>query len=294
MDFKQLESFIQIAKYGSFSKAADALYLTQPTISNHIHQLENELQITLLIRGSKSVTLTEAGEILFYHATNILNERENALFDLNRFKGSVAGTLVISYSAIPEQFFLTDILYAFSKQYQDIHYQFDQYDSKKIIQLVVTGHLDFGFVSFKEPHQFLTYHQIEEDEIVLIASPKRHRKLESIQDLTRLPLIMQKEHSGTRALIEDRLAAQGLSLDAFHVISTADSQDTIKNLVEHDFGLAFMSKNAIVSELEDQRLKIIPLPDFKIKRNFYFVYHNRRILCPLSETFKEFIQSKDR
>ena len=82
MDFRKLESFVSIVKHGSFTKAAEELYLTQPTITGHIQSLENRLGTVLLNRNGKTVSLTEAGQILYTHALNILSTREHALLSL--------------------------------------------------------------------------------------------------------------------------------------------------------------------------------------------------------------------
>ncbi|HQA47930.1 MAG TPA: LysR family transcriptional regulator, partial [Bacillota bacterium] len=98
MEFRQLESFVAIAKHGSFTRAAEELYLTQPTLTGHIQAIENELGTVLLNRCGKSVTLTEAGRILYNHAVNILNMREQALFTLAKYEGKLEGELAIAAS----------------------------------------------------------------------------------------------------------------------------------------------------------------------------------------------------
>ncbi len=110
MDFKQLESFVMLAKLRNFSKAAEKLYLTQPTISNHINNLERDLDTLLFNRSNKKVSLTQAGEILLNHALSILNERDQALFSLGQFQGEIIGTLEIASSSIPERYLLTELL----------------------------------------------------------------------------------------------------------------------------------------------------------------------------------------
>lgn len=122
MDFKQLETFVTIAKLKSFSKAAEHLFLTQPTISNHIQNLEKELKTILINRTNKNISLTQAGELLYKHAIDILNKKESAIFSLNQFKGKIEGILEISASTIPEQYYLPDLLIEFSKKYPEVKY----------------------------------------------------------------------------------------------------------------------------------------------------------------------------
>ena len=116
MDFRQLESFVAIAKHGSFTRAAEELYLTQPTLTGHIQAIENELGTVLLNRCGKSVTLTEAGRILYNHAVNILNMREQALFTLAKYEGKLEGELAIAASTVPQRYILPGLLAAFSQR----------------------------------------------------------------------------------------------------------------------------------------------------------------------------------
>ena len=115
MDLKQLEIFVAVAKYQSFSKAAKELFLTQPTISAHIQNLEKELGTILVNRNNKIITLTRQGEILFEHAIYILNNCKRAIYDIKEYEGKIEGAIDIACSSIPETYVLPDFLKSFSK-----------------------------------------------------------------------------------------------------------------------------------------------------------------------------------
>ncbi len=292
MDFKQLESFVMIAKVKSFSKAADKLFLTQPTISNHIHNLEKELGTALFNRTNKNITLTNAGEILFKYAVSILNKRDHAFFSLNSYKGRIEGILEIASSSIPEQYYLTDVMCKFSRKYPDVKYNLMKYDTKKVIDKLNLGEIDFGIVGAKKDSPQLEYTEIMDDEIVLVAPNNEAFAATDSIDLKKLgdvQVIMREEGSGTRTVVENALKSAGISYGDLNVVAEIESTETIKKLVTNGLGISFMSKKALKYELQNNLLKILSVGGLEITRKFYFVYHTKRVLSPLSEAFKEFI-----
>ncbi len=294
MDFKQLESFVTIAKLKSFSKAADKLYLTQPTISNHIHLLESELGTILFNRTNKNITLTRAGDILYEYAISILNKKEHAYFSLNAFKGKIEGILEISSSSIPELYYLTEMICKFSKAYPGVKYNLMKYDTKQVLDKIQNGEIDFGIVGAKKEIPQLEYIDVMDDEIALVIPVKGELSKfseMSLEDLASLPIILREEGSGSRAAVMDYLKERNIDTDALNIIAEVESNEAIKKFVEYGLGISFISTRSIQKEIRDEALKIIPIGDGSIRRKFYFVYHRKRVLSPLSETFKDFILS---
>ncbi|MBO8169205.1 MAG: LysR family transcriptional regulator [Thermoanaerobacteraceae bacterium] len=293
MDFKQLQSFVAVVKLRSFSKAAESLYLTQPTISGHIQALEQELGTVLINRNSnKQVSPTRAGEILFQYAVDILNKRENALFSLSKFKGKIEGILEISASTIPEQYFLPDILSKFNKKYPDVQYNLMKYDSQEVIDKILSGEIDFGFVGFKKELNQLDYIEITEDSIVLIAPDQgKYSNMDTIPAsfLAGEKFIMREKGSGTRKVLEKALAKHNIPLDSLNVVAFIENTQTIKECVRKGLGLTFISEKAVAEELAGKVFKILNIEGLEIRRQFYFVYHKTRVLSPLAQTFKEFV-----
>jgi DNA-binding transcriptional LysR family regulator len=292
MDFKQLESFITISKLNSFSKAAEKLFLTQPTISNHIQSLEKELGTILFNRTNKKITLTESGEILYEYAISILNKRDLAFFSLNEFKGKIEGILEISSSTIPEEYYLTDVISKFNIIYPEVKYLLMKYDTKQVLDKIQMGEIDFGIVGAKKEIPNIKYIKIFDDEIVLIA-PKneKYNNIESmnIKDLKNFPIIMRENGSGTRENLCKKLNDSDLQFNDLNVIAEIESNQTIKKFVMKGLGISFISNRAIQDELSAKKIKVIKVNNFSIKRSFYFAYHDKRALSPLAKTFKDFI-----
>ncbi|MBP3930964.1 MAG: LysR family transcriptional regulator, partial [Peptostreptococcaceae bacterium] len=146
MDLKQLEIFVAVAKYQSFSKAAKELFLTQPTISAHIQNLEKELGTILVNRNNKIITLTKPGEILFEHSIYILNNCKRAIYDIKEYEGKIEGAIDIACSSIPETYVLPDFLKSFFNEYPDVKFNISHYDSKYAISEILNERVSFGLV----------------------------------------------------------------------------------------------------------------------------------------------------
>lgn len=292
MDFKQLESFVMISKLKSFSRAAEKLFLTQPTISNHIHLLEKELGTSLFNRTNKQITMTRAGEIFYEHAISILNKKEQAFFSLEEYNGKIEGILEIASSSIPEQYYLVDAIKRFSSIYPDVHYSLMKHDTFQVIEKILSGDIDFGIVGAMSESNQLVYIDIMDDDIVLAGPPKGFQTLDS-RALLSIPLILREPGSGTRsaamAFIKEN---SGVDPTALNVVAEIESNETIKRFIELGFGYSFVSKRSISHELSEGRLEIVQLEGFNIHRSFYFVYHKKRVLSPLSDTFRQFILSE--
>ncbi len=295
MDFKHLDSFVMISRVKSFSKAAEKLFLTQPTISNHINSLEKELNTILFNRSNKVISLTSSGDILLKHAIAILNERDQALFTLEQFKGEIIGTLDIASSTIPERYLLSSLMCEFSSSYPGVKYNLMRFDSKQVIDRILSGEVDFGIVGSRKEAPQLIYNELFHDEIILIAPNNEKYKNISTLSLDLLKdhrLIMRESGSGTRSTFEQHLKNVDMNIEQFNIVAYMENTETIKEVVKKGLGVSFVSKRAAETDLSNGQLKSIPIDNFAIHRNFYFVYHKKRILSPLSETFRDFILEK--
>jgi DNA-binding transcriptional LysR family regulator len=289
MDFKQLESFIAIAKFNSFSRAAEKLYLTQPTLSNHIISLERELDTLLFDRVNKKVALTEAGALFHQHALDILHSRDRAYFSLNKFKGSINGLLEISSSTVPQHFFLANLIQNFSKKYPNVRYKILRHDSKEVVQKIISGEVDFGIVGKMIPNRNIEYKEIMGDEIVLVANTSFKKSTITLDELRKISLIMRENGSATRSVLLEKLEALGVRYDDLNIVAEIENTATIKQFINNGIGFAFISTREIHSDIKCQNLKIIDVDDFKITRNFYFAYNKRISFSPLCEQFKNYI-----
>lgn len=294
MEFNQLESFLKVVKYKSFSKAAKELYLTQPTVSNNIRNLEKELKTTLLDRRSKTITLTDAGLSFYKYAAELLDLREQAKFNIIEQSQRIEGQIEINASSIPEQYILPYIIRDFTKIYPDVSFSVIHKNSKDIVDDIIVGKQNFGIVGAKYPSRMLKYIDFYEDELVL-AVPNNMNYPTSINNppdfdiLLSEKFIFRKKGSGTRELIEGKLLEKEISLDDLNIVSYIDSNEMIKRMIELELGISFLSKLSIKNEIDLELIKPIKIKDLNLKRKFYFVNCKSRTLSPVVEVFKNFL-----
>ncbi len=292
MNFKELQSFVAISKYKNFSKAAQALYLTQPTISHHIQTLEDELSTTILIRTSKSVSLTKAGQLLLIHAQKILNEKEQIHFMFDHYNGDISGELEIASSTIPSQYFLPEVVKNFSELHPKMKFKIEKLDSAAVHKRLELSTIDFGIVGAKSNADFFVYEQILSDEIVLCCDYNLNVSEITIEDIKKIPLILREEGSGTKKMLMKALNEHQIEQQHLQVFATIDDINTIKACIIGSNKYAFTSKIAIQRDIDLKTLKIVSVKDLTILRDFFFVYNKKHILTPLSKTFKDYIISK--
>ncbi len=294
MDFRQLETFVEVVNLESFSKAAEKLFLTQPTITSHIQNLEHELETLLINRSGKNISTTEAGKLLYKHALNIINLRDTAKFDLGLYKGKIEGHLEISSSSIPRQYILPYIIKEFTKKYPDITLSIKDNDSENVLEDLITGYNDFGIVGAKLESTKLEYIDLLEDELVIITPNSKNVYLNedmslSIEFLTQEKIILREKGSGTRLLFENSIKSTGLDFSNLNITACINDTETIKKFVELGLGISIVSKRAVEHEVKLGTLKSYKIKNLDLKRKFYFVYHKNRHLSPLGQTFKSFV-----
>ncbi|MCR1899865.1 selenium metabolism-associated LysR family transcriptional regulator [Irregularibacter muris] len=291
MDFRQLKTFVYVVQLKSFSKVADKLFLTQPTITSHIQSLEKELGMILLNRSSKEITLTPGGKILYQYALNILDLKDKALFSLDAYQGKIKGTLTLAASSIPEQYLLPELIFAFQKKYPDVVFDIKHFSSTEAIEKICNYELEFGMVGTKLDHSRLAYKNLMEDQLVIIA-PSHWKDMPDVLTLDQLvktPLILREKGSGTRILLEKVLLESGYSIDDLPVRCYLQSTEAIKEAVKKGLGISIVSEKAVKVEKHFGLLRVFPIEELNFKRDFYFVYNKNRELSPLSDAFKKFV-----
>lgn len=294
MDFRQLETFVEIVNCKSFSKAAQKLYLTQPTVTSHIQNLENELGTFLLNRSGKTVTPTEAGELLYKYAIDIINMRNMAEFDLSAYKGKIQGHLEISSSSIPRHYVLPILLKHFTDKYPNVTFSLTDFDSKKAVESIIDGFTDFGIIGAKFHTPQLEYIDLIEDKLFAVVPntaeyPWEKYKELDISFLMDKRIILREKGSGTRELLENKLKEQGLDIESLNIVAYIEDIEAIKKFIELGIGISFISERAIKKEVDMGILKPYSIKGLDLSRKFYFVFHKKRKLSPLSLTFKNFV-----
>jgi DNA-binding transcriptional LysR family regulator len=295
MDLHQIEIFCAIVRHQSFSRAAATLFLTQPTVSGHMKNLEAELGVKLLDRLGKRAIPTEAGEILFRHGTRLLEERDRAKQEIEQLTGRISGVLAIGGSTIPGAYLLPPLIGAFKKKNPGISVQLSIDDTAKITEAVLAGSIRIGVVGARLSDPQLEVHPFESDELV-IAVPARHpwarKRTIAPGDLRGQPFILREQGSGTRKIMEDRLEKAGVSIADLRIEAVVGSSDAVRQAVKAGLGISILSLRAIADDIEAGRLAAVRVAGVRMERHFYVILLKGRARSPLSKAFIDFILKK--
>ncbi|CEK34607.1 LysR family transcriptional regulator [[Clostridium] sordellii] len=289
MDLKQLEVFVAVAKYNSFSKAAKELFLTQPTVSAHIQNLEKNLDTVLVNRNNKVITLTKAGEILYEHAIYILNNCKKAIYDIKEYSGKIEGVIDIACSSIPETYILPDFLKNFYSDYPNVKFSISRYDSQDAISEILNERISFGFVGSKVNNKQVEYIDLIDDELVLITpfdliieNEDNYIDLDKLSDLK---FIMRKDGSGTQSLLINKLKSHKIPINNLDTIAYVESNESIKEMVKLGLGVSFVSYTSVIDYINLRKVRYYKIKNLNFDRKFYFIYSKKKTFTPLEYKF---------
>lgn len=295
MDLRQLEVFVKVAELGSFSKAADALFLTQPTVSEHVRALEDELGVRLLDRLGRGASPTKAGTLLLSYARQILRLHRDARQALEQFQGRMSGELVVGASTIPGEYVLPPLIGRFKEKYPDISVSLLIGDTRQALDWLLEGKAEVAVVGAHVPQPALEYRELMPDELVVVVSsghPWYGKKLVALGEVRTEPLIVRERGSGSRQALERALEEVGLDLEDFSVVGEMGSTQAIKQAVKAGVGISLISKRAVEDECRAKLLWCVKVKDLRFSRFFYLVTHRGRTRSPLAEAFREFLKSE--
>lgn len=295
MDLRQLEVFAKVADLGSFSKAAEALYLTQPTVSEHIRALEEELGVRLLDRLGRGATPTKAGQLLLSYAQRILELHRDARQALEQFQGRMSGELVVGASSIPGEYVLPTLIGRFKEKYPDISISLLISDTQRALDWLLEGKVELAVVGAQIQHRSVEYKELMPDELIVVVSsshPWHGKKTVTLDEVKAEPLIVRERGSGSRHALERALAEVGLDLGAFRVVGEMGSTQAIKQAVKAGVGISLISKRAVEDECNANLVWCVKVKDLRFSRFFYLATHRGRTRSPLAEAFRAFLKSE--
>jgi DNA-binding transcriptional LysR family regulator len=290
MDIHKLRVFTSVFKNRSFSKASEALHLTQPTISNHIKALEDEFACKLFDRMGRTIIPTKEAEVLYGKATEIIEKADALKEALGQLKKETTGELVIGASTIPGVYLMPRIMKEFQKKFPAISFQILIADSGGVIDSISRHELLLGIVGAKLGNDQIDYTPFVEDELIVVSAPLKTEKSSiTLKELVALPMVYREEGSGTRREVEKFLESEGISFDHMKIAGIFGSTDAVKQAVKAGLGVSILSKFSVADELEHKLLEEIKLTDIHMKRNFYIVTHKKRTLTRLYDLFLKHI-----
>lgn len=294
MEFRQLESFCAVVRYQSFTKAAEKLYISQPTISTHIRMLEQEFNSRLIIRTTKNIEITPHGKELFACAQKIFTLKNDLI---QKWSEENKKIIRIGASTIPADYILPEVLPLFCQKYPDIQLHIHQNDSGNILQSILNGKFTIGMVGMKSFEKELDFVPFFHDEIVMITpkqenflhfSQKAFNQDDLISLLKKETIILREQGSGSKKRLESYFEQINLSEKSLNIIARLNDQESIKKLVASGLGISFISAKAIT---DADNLLTIKLPENNLTRSLYFAYHKDYILKEHISSFIKFVQN---
>ena len=281
MDIHHLKIFVSVYKNKSFTRASEELHISQPTISEHIKNLENSLDCRLFDRLGRSIMPTAEADVLYPKALQLLDDLDQIQQEISATGAGVKGKLVIGASTIPGIYILPRLAYSFKEQYPDIEFEIPIEDSSKITSQVLQHELLCGIVGAKITSDKLLYEPLIEDELVLVATKKvLTQKTVTLAKLATIPFLQRETGSGTRQTFENFLKKNNISSSALNVVATLGSTSAVKQAVKENLGTSVISRIAVQEELDNNILQEIPIINLKMKRKFYLVQQKKRTLPP--------------
>ena len=284
MQLKQLEIFVQVARLHSFSRAAEALYLTQPTVSAHMNALEEELGTRLVVRSTKELRLTPPGQVLERYAAEILGLCQLAEQEVRTAAGAIAGTLSIAASTVPAQYLLPQALPALRQRYPQVFFQVRQGDSSQVIQWMTENGAELGIVGAPAQRPGLLCVPFLTERLV-IAAPNTppYQRLEgnlTPQLLRTLPFLVREPGSGTRKQADQFLRSLGLEPQALNLAAQLESTESILQGVKYGLGVSIVSQYAAREEAAAGRILLFHWDSPLLGRQFYLLYRRSAALSP--------------
>lgn len=293
MEFKQLEAFVAVVDYGSFSEAARKLYLTQPTISTHIRSLEEELHTRLIIRTTKKITITPKGYQLYDSAVRMLDIRDN-LFE--NFTGSKKQIIDLAASTIPSSYLLPELMAGFGRMYPDVYFHSWQTDSAGAISRVLDGSVDLALTGQNTGDDSCVFIPFCQDDMV-IATPVNDHYLQlkerpvTFYDFLKDSIIIRERGSGTKKELDIFLENTGIEPSSLNVVARMNDLESIKKSIVNGLGISILSARSTVDLKRTKQILLFPLEETTHKRSFYIVYSKNRILKAHVRQFIQYVKN---
>ncbi|MDP9741020.1 UNVERIFIED_ORG: DNA-binding transcriptional LysR family regulator [Bacillus sp. B2I3] len=266
-----LKVFVTVIEQKNFSRAGDILNLSQPGVSLHIRNLENELGTKLIYRSPKQVQITEPGKILYRHAKQMLNHYETAKREINEFNNVVSGTMKIGASFTIGEYYLPKVLAEFAAQYPMVDIQIIISNSNDVIQGIRSNKLDIGLIEGETDYKDIDVRPFMNDEMIVVVPPNHPlSQMDLIEGnmLQNQTWVLREQGSGTRTYSDKLLSSLELNIKKTFIFTSIQG---VKEAVMAGLGIALLSRLTVQKELKSNELKTFHLKNEPLIRPFSIV-----------------------
>lgn len=284
MDFDQLETFLEVARLSSFSRAAEKRFRTQPAISSQIRLLEEEVGAKLLDRSGGKVSITASGKLFQKYAEDTLEGRKAVLVAIAETERVPRGEIIVGANEGTCLHILPEVFAEFKKQYPDVAVNIQRSHYGRILDAVIDNSVDFGVISLPVTDTRLTVVLIHRDELLIIAPPHHpvaKMKSATVAEVAKYPLVMPKAGHTRDALdnlFHERKVKPRYAMEL-------DSSELLKRFVAADVGVGFIARSNVMEDVRAEVLAAIPLADAQIRRDLALVFRKDKALSRAALAF---------
>ena len=294
MELKQLDAYVKVYELQSFSKAAERMFLSQPSVSAYINSLEKELQTQLIYRSTKEFSPTKSGNLFYEYAKEILSLRDKSVANMKNQSGCDFGSIDILASTVPAQYILPELLGAFHKIYPNVMFNVERADSADVVKGISEYKSEIGFIGAKIENPKCIYREFLSEKLIIIApNDKRFEAVPAPAVLNLLRneyFIMRETGSGTRLEYEECLKSVGIHANELKVSAYFNDTQSIIQAVISGLGLSIVSELAAKHYIDQK--KIIPIrAAFLPERHLYTVLKKDYIASTRVNAFIEFLHA---
>ncbi len=295
MDLHKLKVLCKVIELKSFTRAAQALFLSQPTISEHVRALEEECGQPLLNRLGREIRPTEAGQILASYGSKIIRLEQEAVQALEQYSGRLAGHLQIGAGTIPGAYILPQEIARFKQQFPDITINLRITGSKTIAKEILAGDLELGIIGARWPEPGLHWQQLFQDQLVLAVStdhPWAGRAEVELRELQQEPFIQRDPSSGTRHVLSQLLKKHHINPEQLPVVAEMGTTEAVRQSIKANIGISILSARAVADDVTHGTLAVVAIKGVEMVRPFYLVSRRNQPLSPLALAFFKALQNQ--
>jgi len=272
-DFR-LKVFYTVAKRLSFTKAAADLFITQPAVTKHIQELEQQFKVQLFERQGNQIKLTQQGKVMLQYTEQLLAIYRKMELDLSSFSDMHKGLLHLGASTTISQYVIPSVLAEYHKKYKEVEVKLLNGNTEQIEQALLHNDIDLGLIEGKSKNKGIKYTEYVRDEIVLVSNidhPLAKRSVITIEELRHIPLLVREAGSGTLDVIAYALKRFGLNFSQLNIEMELGSTEAIKTYLRNSECMAFLSVHSVFTELSNKVFRIVDVEGLTIERFFYFI-----------------------
>lgn len=273
-DFR-LEVFYTVAKRLSFTKAAAELFITQPAVTRHIRELEEQYKAKLFDRNGNKILLTPAGTLLLRRTEELFTIYRSIEFEMSSLNQMQKGELRLGASTTVAQYVIPPLLAGFHRKFKDVKLSLINANTEQIEEALLNKEIEMGIIEGHSKNQSVKYIEFLKDEIALVSNstnPRASKEQITVDELKTIPLLFREHGSGTLEVIEHALKPHRLSLAGLSVEMHLGSTESIKSYLLHSNCMAFLSVHTVLKELQTGELVLLDVKDVNIERYFYFIH----------------------